>query len=76
MLVQMSLIAFADQVEFSTAHPCYSEDLALMTPANKEKLREFAGNIKVANGIQANFSNALREAFSLLDDSDVGNARG
>jgi len=75
-LVQMSLIAFADEVSISTDHPCYSEDLALMTPANKIKLTAFAGTISVATGVQANFSNAFRNAFSLLANSDSGSARG
>lgn len=77
ILIQMSVMSFADQVDFSTDHPCYAEDLALMTPTNKNKLTEFSGtSIKIAAGLRANFSNALRKAFSLLANSDTGNARG
>ena len=75
LLVQMSVMSFADQVEFSTGHPCYSEDLALMTPANKEQLTAFAGHIRVAT-VQANFSNAFAKAFNLLANDDDGDARG
>jgi len=75
--VQMSVISFADKVDFSTDHPCYSTDLALMTPTNKDKLTAFAGtSISVAANIPANFSNAFKKAFSLLASSDSGEARG
>ena len=71
MLMQIGLMLFHDQVSFATGHPCYLKDLALMTPANKDELTEFAGLAKVPPGARANFSNAFSEAFRLLTNSDT-----
>ena len=65
-------MTFTDQVQFAKTHQCYSEDLALMTPANKKTLIEFVGFAKAPTGAQANFSNALAEAFRLLANSEAG----
>ena len=43
-----------------------------MTPANKKTLIEFVGFAKAPTGAQANFSNALAEAFRLLANSEAG----
>ena len=69
-LVQIGVISFDDQVNMSTAHPCYSRDLALMTPANKEKLTQFVGRVNPRTGAKANFSNALKEAYRLLPNEE------
>jgi len=74
-LLQIGLISFADQVDFATGHPCYSNDLALMTPANKKQLEVFAAYAKPTAGAQANFSNALSEAYRLLR-KQPGETRG
>jgi len=69
-LVQIGLISFADQVDFATGHSCYSEDLALMTPANKLQLEGVASYTQASAGTNANFSKAFIEAFRLLTNSD------
>lgn len=69
MLLQIGLMTFDEQVNFATLHPCYPEDLALMTPTNKDVLTKFASQASASTGKGANFSNALSEAFRLLNDT-------
>jgi len=72
MLVQIAVMPFADQVEFARGDRCYSKDLALMTPANKDELSAFVAITKAPTGARANFSNAFKEAFRMLiNDSDT-----